>query len=415
MVMMDNQYKWMKYVGLEVLTLKGWSTRGSSSFRPTITLCHWIAGPRGVKPPRRPSLKIIQNGHSTLPGPLANNYMGRAGEAVLVAAGRANHAGYGYWKGVTGNTGAMGTEPECADNSDWTAEQRKSYPLIKIAELFAMWEKGLISWNQIASNRVAGHSEYALPKGRKIDINGYTMTSLRAEIAALLPGFKKRVNKKAIKVGTKPVFNRNTWKFTDGSAPAKAPAPPRYNSGGSHSSKNTNGNYKGNSIVDYLASEGQSVTFSNRAKLAKQHGISNYKGTASQNTALLKKLRSGSKPKSTSSSSSPRPSSSGTSSYKGNSIVDYLASIGQATSFAHRRNLARKHGMMNYTGTAAQNSRLLKSLRSGGTSASTRSGKSIKTLAKEVIDGKHGDGAARKRSLGSKYKAVQAEVNRQLR
>lgn len=407
MVMMDNQYKWMQYVGLDVLTLKGWSTRGSSSFSPTIAMCHWIAGPRGVKPPRRPSLSVIRDGHSTLPGPLANNYMGRAGEVVLVAAGRPNHAGYGYWKGVTGNTGAMGTEAECADNSDWTAEQRKSYPLIKIAELFAMWEKGLISWNQIASNRVVGHSEYALPKGRKIDINGYTMSSLRAEVAALIPGFKKRVNQKAIKVGTNPVFDRDEWKFTDGSKPAK----PSTSSGGSAKKQTTSsGNYTGNSIVDYLASEGQSVTFANRAKLAKQHGISNYKGTAKQNTQLLNKLRSGSKPKSSSSSSS----SGRTSSYKGNSIVDYLASIGQPTSFAHRRSLARRHGMSNYTGTAAQNTRLLKSLRTGGISASNKSGKSIKQLAKEVIDGKHGDGDARKRSLGSSYKAVQAEVNRQL-
>lgn len=222
MAMMNNLYKWMEYVGLEVLTLNGWSTRGSSSFSPTIGMCHWIAGPRGVKPPNRPSLTVIRDGHSRLPGPLANEYMGRAGEVVLVAAGRCNHAGYGYWKGVTGNTGAMGTEPEAADNSDWTAEQRKSYPLIKIAELFAMWEKGLISWNQIASNRIVGHSEYALPKGRKQDINGYTMTSMRAQIAALIPGFKKRVNKQPIKVDTAAVFNRDTYKFTDGTT---APTP----------------------------------------------------------------------------------------------------------------------------------------------------------------------------------------------
>ena len=222
MVMMDNQYKWMQYVGLEVLTLTGWSTRGSSSFAPRGSLCHWIAGPANVKPGRRPSLRIIRDGHSTLPGPLSNNYMGRRGEVVLVAAGRCNHAGRGYWMGMTGNSHLMGTEPECAGPHDWTAEQRKSYPLIKIAELFAMWEKGLISWNQIASNRIAGHSEFALPKGRKIDINGYTMTSMRSQIAALIPGFKKRVNRRAIKVGTSAVFDRNTYKFTDG---VTAPTP----------------------------------------------------------------------------------------------------------------------------------------------------------------------------------------------
>lgn len=40
--------------------------------------------------------------------------------------------------------------------------------------------------------------------------------------------------------------------------------------------------------------------------------------------------------------------------------------------------------------------------------------KSIEQLAKEVIDGKHGNGQARVKALGSKFNEVQAEVNRQL-
>lgn len=408
--MLNNLYKWLVYVGVETLTLKGWATRGSSNFKPTIVLDHWIAGARGAKPGTRPGLSIVRDGHGSLPGPLCQVYLGRAGEAVTVAAGRANHAGYGYWKGVTGNTGSAGIEAEAADNSDWTEEMKKSYPLVNIAILFAMWEKGHISWNQIASNRVAGHSEFALPKGRKVDINGYTMSDMRSQVAALIPGFKKRVNKKAIKVGANPVFDRDTYKFTDGTAAPK----PRRNAGSSHSSKTTSsGNYKGNSIVDYLNSIGESVTFSNRAKLAQANGISNYRGTAAQNTKLLNKLRSG-KSSSSGSSSSSNTGSSRQSSYTGNSIVDYLASIGQPTSFAHRRTLAKRHGMSNYTGTSTQNTRLLRSLRAGGTSASSSSRKSVKTLAREVLDGKHGDGAARKRSLGSRYDAVQREVNRML-
>lgn len=49
--------------------------------------------------------------------------------------------------------------------------------------------------------------------------------------------------------------------------------------------------YKGGSIVEYLNSVGKSSTFANRRKLAKAHGISNYVGTAKQNTKLLKKMR----------------------------------------------------------------------------------------------------------------------------
>lgn len=47
-----------------------------------------------------------------------------------------------------------------------------------------------------------------------------------------------------------------------------------------------------------------------------------------------------------------------------------------------------------------------------GTSATAT--KSVSQLAQEVLDGKHGSGDVRKRSLGSQYNAVQAEVNRLL-
>ena len=74
-------------------------------------------------------------------------------------------------------------------------------------------------------------------------------------------------------------------------------------SGGSTGSK-----YTGSSIVEYLNSIGVDSSFSNRKKLAAQYGISNYTGTASQNTALLNKMRNGSG----SSSSASKPSSGNT-------------------------------------------------------------------------------------------------------
>ena len=51
--------------------------------------------------------------------------------------------------------------------------------------------------------------------------------------------------------------------------------------------------YTGNSIVDYLNSEGRDSSFSARKKLAESNGITNYTGTASQNSQLLNTLRSG--------------------------------------------------------------------------------------------------------------------------
>ena len=48
------------------------------------------------------------------------------------------------------------------------------------------------------------------------------------------------------------------------------------------------------SIVDYLKGQGQDSSYNARKKLAEQHGISNYSGTAAQNTSLLRQLQSGS-------------------------------------------------------------------------------------------------------------------------
>lgn len=47
----------------------------------------------------------------------------------------------------------------------------------------------------------------------------------------------------------------------------------------------------GGSIVDYLKSKQQDYSLANRKKLAQEYGINNYKGTAEQNTQLLKLLK----------------------------------------------------------------------------------------------------------------------------
>jgi N-acetylmuramoyl-L-alanine amidase len=54
--------------------------------------------------------------------------------------------------------------------------------------------------------------------------------------------------------------------------------------------------YTGGSIVEYLNSIKVNSSFSNRQKLAQQYGISNYAGTAAQNTQLLNAMRGGSAP-----------------------------------------------------------------------------------------------------------------------
>lgn len=57
--------------------------------------------------------------------------------------------------------------------------------------------------------------------------------------------------------------------------------------------------------------------------------------------------------------------------YHGNSIVKYLDSIGEASSYDARKQLANKYGIRNYSGTAAQNIQLLGIIRDDNKAPST--------------------------------------------
>lgn len=158
-------------------TVPGWETRGNSSFNPAVVVCHWTAGPRATT--KRASLNVVVNGRPGLAGPLSQVYLDRAGIPVIVAAGRANHAGPGGWRGVVGNSGAYGIEAEAAGPDDWTNAQREAYPLLVAAMLRGLGRDA--EWT-------CGHAEWATPTGRKQDINGWPMDAMRAEVAAILNG-----------------------------------------------------------------------------------------------------------------------------------------------------------------------------------------------------------------------------------
>lgn len=72
-------------------------------------------------------------------------------------------------------------------------------------------------------------------------------------------------------------------------------------------SKPTESVYTGNSIVSYLNSIGQPSSFSARAELAKDKGITNYRGTAEQNLRLLNMLRSEGNAQAVEPSATPNP------------------------------------------------------------------------------------------------------------
>lgn len=140
-------------------------------------------------------------------------------------------------------------------------------------------------------------------------------------------------------------------KMRGGAAPSKPST-----SGGSSASYYKA--FNSTSIVDGLKSIGVDSSFDNRKKIAAANGISNYEGTASQNSKLCSLAKSG-KLKKAGSSSGSASSASYYKAFSGVSIVDGLKSIGVDSSMATRKRIAKANGISNYAGTAAQNTELL--------------------------------------------------------
>jgi hypothetical protein len=103
----------LRDAGLRVVEVDGWRDRGSSDFNPRGSVNHHTAGSANGA---TPSLNLCINGRPDLAGPLCNVFQSRESNgqdiAYVVAAGRANHAGSGGWKGLSGNSSVYGLEIE---------------------------------------------------------------------------------------------------------------------------------------------------------------------------------------------------------------------------------------------------------------------------------------------------------------
>ncbi len=143
--------------GLDARTVPGWETRGSSSFAPRGHVVHHDAIPtRWQTPPA-----ILIAGRSDLPGPLCNFALNAWGTVYVVAAGRANHAGTGGWRGLSGNSSVWGTEAQNAGTGQtWPDEQIDAYVRLCAATC---------DYSGFSAEMVCRHAEWTT---RKIDPAG---------------------------------------------------------------------------------------------------------------------------------------------------------------------------------------------------------------------------------------------------
>ena len=164
---------------LKVAFVDAWETRGTADIGPIRgIICHHTAGPRRGN---MPSLGTLINGRPDLRGPLAQLGLGRDGTFYVIAAGRANHAGRGKWQdNEDGNGSFIGIEAENTGvgNDPWPEVQMDAYRRGVAA---------LLVHRGLTSDACAGHKEYALPHGRKIDPS-FDMNSFRAGVAAIMSG-----------------------------------------------------------------------------------------------------------------------------------------------------------------------------------------------------------------------------------
>lgn len=163
--------------GYPVVEVPGWTTHdhGPMSSHVYGVVCHHTAGPEPERTSSNyPSLNVVRNGYSGLPGPLSQYGLGFDGTIYVISSGLCYHAGTGSWRGVSGNSRFIGIEAEDGGDGDWMPAQLDCYPrLVAVICQFLGADAG---W-------VCGHKEWT---SRKIDPAGINMDGFRQKVAYYL-------------------------------------------------------------------------------------------------------------------------------------------------------------------------------------------------------------------------------------
>lgn len=149
----------LRDAGLKVVEMPGWQSHGRGELTAIkgVLLHHTGAGSSAAL------RNLISAGRRDLPGPLSQLFLDDDGTYYVIASGRSNHAGRGRWQDVTnGNSVLIGIEAKNAGDGkdDWPDAQMYAY----IVGVAAIAKRA--GFDPVMA---AGHKEYALPRGRKVD------------------------------------------------------------------------------------------------------------------------------------------------------------------------------------------------------------------------------------------------------
>lgn len=165
--------------GIPVAFVPGWEDRGRPyRFNPQGLVWHHTAT-RGYAYDY-PSLSIVRDGRSDLPGPLSQFGLGRhTGTVYFIAAGYANHAGGGGWEGLSGNGSVWGIEAENDGiGEEWGEATIRSYIALSVA---------LARHTGFGPEMICRHAEWS--DGGKIDTATAPLNSgswIRSQVAAAM-------------------------------------------------------------------------------------------------------------------------------------------------------------------------------------------------------------------------------------
>jgi hypothetical protein len=144
----------MRQRGLIVGAFAGWADAGRSSiFNPRAVTCHHTGASVDVD-------RILRDGRSDLPGPLANWALHMDGSWWLVGSGRANHAGVG-WLPSSESYGIEATGPSPVTSSGVAAFPNYDAYVLGVA--------CIVEAEGWTPKVVYAHKETCTPDGRKPD------------------------------------------------------------------------------------------------------------------------------------------------------------------------------------------------------------------------------------------------------
>lgn len=159
----------LRDAGCKVREVDGWQERGKElTAIEGIVWHHTATGPNWTN---QAVEDLLVKGRPDLAGPLSQLGLERDGTFVVVAAGRANHNGYGEW----GNA-SIGCEA-------YNSGVGEPWPSVQVAA-FDKGAAAILAHLHLGADRMKGHRETD-PK-RKIDPKGIDLDAARQRIAHLI-------------------------------------------------------------------------------------------------------------------------------------------------------------------------------------------------------------------------------------